>query len=534
MVQFMLKCEKTNYALPACLPTTMIVLQVASFDVFSQPLAVEAWNLQELQRWERLITYGRPGWMALWKVNAKKNKNPYSPEKLLLLAKRKLTAGIENSTWALTNAEDRLVRTIKLTLLSRRALIRIGYHSQEARSMVASCMGICTGVSRDLKLIRVQSVSEPILSEAAALLINQHKLWPSLIDTLIHGVQNGFVSSGTAGEIAAWIILSIAWDAACICKSQMTDVLTYTRSDVSLEDFLLALLGYVPEIGAEDTSEQDCFSQGSNGSVASMEKAAFVKELLARRVCFTHAAQVKSTKLSFGHLQDAACRMQLAVCAPGTHFIDAFTGLFPAYGAENQDLWSIQIQARNHARFDKNKSEVSLSKMSETAIEMAKSAGPGYPSVLPGLDIYLHIGHNLPKRKFCKFYVKCKVQRACLVLSTDSWLTLFEPAMRTVCGRKRDRAGNQIGAAELASLFATLIDLERQSLSQKGPWSMDHMPESVKKQPGCGQIPLNKQLENLQEVMCTGKVFQAPEGQGKSKARARQQQSNIKARARQQ
>lgn len=526
--------------------------------MFSQPTTVKSWNLEGLQRWERLITYGRPGWTALWKVNAHKNMNPYSPNKLLRLAERKLTAGIQNSTWVLTNGEEMLVRSIKLTLLSRRALIRIGFHSQEARCMVASCMGICTGISHDLKLIRVQSLSEPILSEAAARLINRHNLWPDLLETLIHGVQHGFVNTGAAGEIAAWVILSIAWDAACIRKFQTSDVITYTRSDVSVKDFIEALLGYVPEINPKEipdgTSKQEFSGEASDGAskkefssadsdVASekefssaesdgasekeissaesdgeikqevckqgsectrvkINKQTFVEELMARRICFTHMAQLSSTKATFEHLKNAACRMQFSVCAPLTYYIDAFAPLFPAREAESQDLWSMQIQVRNHGQFDKKISKVSLEKMSEAAMNMAKTADSENTSFLSGLDVYMHIGHKVQGYKYCDFHVKPKSVRACLVLSTDSCLTLFQSAIKTVCGE-----GNHAGAAKLTSLLSRLIDLERLTLSQKGPWSMDHLPDSVKKPPAWGQIPLHKQLENLQQMMCTGDTY---------------------------
>ena len=504
----------------------------------------KSWDLEELQRWERLITYGRPGWAALWKVNSEKSHNPYSPKKLLRLAERKLTAGIQNSTWVLTNGEEMLVRTIKLTILSRRALIRIGFHSQEARCMVASCMGICTGISHDLKLIRVQSLSEPILSEAAARLIHRHNLWPDLLETLTHGLQHGLVNTGAAGEIVAWILLSITWDAACIRKFQTSDVVTHTRSDVTVNNFIEALLGYVPEIvvkessegisnhvlneGPSNVSEQQFSMEESDGTndfsneesdvtseqafsregtectsaSAKIDTQAFVKELLARRICFTHVTQLSSTRATFKHLQDAARRMQLSACAPLTHSIDAFTALFPASEAENQELWSLQIQARNHGQFDKKACKASLEKMSEAAIKMARTADSGKPSFLPGLDMYMHIGHKVRGRKYCDFHVRPKSQRACLVLSTDSCLTLFQPAIRAVCGQ-----GNEVGAAKLTSLLSKLIDLERLTLSQMGPWSMDHMPESVKKPPACGQIPLNKQLEYLQEIMCAGEVY---------------------------
>ncbi len=207
-----------------------------------------------------------------------------------------------------------------------------------------------------------------------------------------------------------WVILAIAWDAACINK-QPGEVSSYTRSDVTLRDFLTALIGSkAVELTVENAG-------------STQQERDFVQELLQRRVCFTHVSQLRNMKPSLGDLKMAASRMRLVVCAPRTFAIDALGALHPPAGQEALPLFSIQFQIKNREDFFEE--EICFEKICEAAYNMSNRT-------LRGLDFIIHMGHPRSERNRVKFYIQKDHNRACIVLSTGLQLLTFQNAIQTV------------------------------------------------------------------------------------------------------
>lgn len=446
-----------------------------------------SWSLDELQDWQRLICYGRPGWGAMWKVYNNSDMNPYSFESLINLAERKLMAGFFTFDDVLGKAKAHLISTIELALLSRRVPVIIGENSEIARSMVASCMGICTEVSKDLKSLRVDTPSEPILSEAAARVIGEYRLWPRLIEALLGAIRQEVVDSGKIGEVASWILLAMTWDAACIAKGSSSSGTTYTRSDITVADFLKAMMGETPI--AEIFGSPDLPSAVDQDDQKA-EKQRFLDELLQMRICFTHSIQFKEKDPSFETLATSAVRMGLGISGPNAEGADAHLPLFAAKGDKKQRLWLFQFQIKNQVRFPYSLFKKALARMRITSRYYSPQDRPG--SLVPGIDMVLNIGHEQKGRCFCKFYIHADSERASLELSTDSNLTLFRHVIEAVT-RTDDVTKDKAAADNLASLMARLIDSGRKKSGKRKNVSLEDLPSTVKE-------PLRHTLENLMDV----------------------------------
>ena len=464
---------------------------MASFDVFSPREAVTSWKLEALQSWERLISYGRPGWAAMWRVHANKDNNPYSCEALIQLAQHKLMAGIRNYNRVLATGDSNLIQAINVALLSRRAPLHIGQHSKLARTIVASCMGICTEVSYNLEALRVEAPSEPILSEAAARLIHKNNLWPQLIRTLLGCLADGAVDSGIIGEITTWILMAMTWDAACISKFTPSsgDIITFTRSDITLADFLKVLLGEIPEFEITEGSNPAPELVQKVGSSVSEDSC---HNLLKRRLCFTHAIQLNKVRASFEDLEQAACRMAIIIThklAPG---VDAVAVLYPAEGAEKEELGTVQMEIKNRGSLGPKKSQGLLSNMLLESVFTTRSQ----THFMPGLDILFNIGDKREGHRYCKFYAQRHSVRSCLELSTDANLTLFRNVFEAIT-RKTDGADFKVAADSLQSLMAQLVDFGRVQLHKDKRKSSLYMPDMVEKE-------LQEDIEDIMEVYNLG------------------------------
>jgi hypothetical protein len=437
------------------------------------------------------MTYGRPGWISLFRAGSKKTKNPYTFEELIMLARSKLLGGLEVSEWP-PEENTQLLKAFRITLLSRRALIRIGMRTELARTMVASCMSMCMKVSEDLESMLVDSLSEPILSEAAGRIINDFDLWPELLETLVDAMSYGAVTveTGKLGELAAWILLAIGWDAACKAK-EPSPYRTYTRSDISLGDLLKALLGEVPGLDPTRLKQNKRTRQG-NLKEQEDNSEVVIQELMEMLLCFTHVTQLHTSGLSLENLKMAACRMVLAVCAPGTDSIDAFLALLPPKGKLGElGVLQLQIKNKNYLRPSeakrcfKNMGDVAIVKISQTDKKCLK---------LRGLDMLIHVGDQINAEPKCELFVDGTTNRACLLLSTDSKLSLFQEAFKAVT-RRED------GAQRLASAFQRLVDAERSASFKYKTWSAGNaQPGSPDFSSVPGEPSVESQMDMLMDV----------------------------------
>ncbi len=459
--------------------------------MFAPREAVESWNLEDLQKWERLITYGRPGWASFFRAGAKENINPYTYEELIKLARSKLLGGHDISEWP-PNEKPHMLKAFRIALLSRRALVRIGMRSEIARTMVASCMGVCLRVSEDLEAMLVDSLSEPILSEASARIINEYDLWPELLESLLEAMQYGAVETGRLGELAAWILLAIGWDAACKAKDA-SPYRTYTRSDISLGDLLKALVGKVPEPESESDPDRLTKSKRTrqDAKVQLYNAKKVIQDVMEMRLCYTHATRLQTSGVSLANLQMIACRMTLGVCAPGTDAVDAFLALLSPKG-KPEELGALLLQIKNKGSFRPAEGKRCLKSLGDTArANLTQESNPTSP--LPGLDLLLHVGDQSKTESKCEIFADGRSRRACVLLSTDSSLSLFKNVFAAVTGTPE-------AARRLACAFQRLIDAERSAFFKQPTWSMGSAPAFLNTPSTSGGPSLLTQMDKLTDV----------------------------------
>ncbi len=115
-------------------------------------------------------------------------------------------------------------------------------------------------------------------------------------------------------------------------------------------------------------------------------------------------------------------------------------------------------------------------------------------SPLLGLDMLIHVGDQTKTEPKCEIFVDGTTKRACLLLSTDSKLKLFQPAFEAVT-RRTD------GARRLASAFQRLVDAERLASFKQKTWSVgDAQPCSPDLVSASGGPSVEVQMDMLTDV----------------------------------
>jgi hypothetical protein len=132
---------------------------------------------------------------------------------------------------------------------------------------------------------------------------------------------------------------------------------------------------------------------------------------------------------------------------------------------EPSKLWVAQLQVKNKEDFGPAEQRRVLKNMDDVAQRVRPSAGQRSPAVsVPGIDILLRFGEDPSQGSKCNFSKKANSNRACLLLSTDSKLSLFHKAFSVVTESETD-------ADRLSSAFQRLVDAERSAFFKSKTWS---------------------------------------------------------------
>ncbi|KAG9286641.1 hypothetical protein G9A89_007768 [Geosiphon pyriformis] len=181
---------------------------------------------------------GRPLWGAALRSAAKLNE-------LMKLARQKLLGGgITVYDWL-----NKPTLASGLAILSSRISLDVTAESRIASELVAGFMGICVHVSEDRHKLLAFYPSEPILAEAAALLMKDQNVLRKLLHFLLDALHTGYIEPGYRGELVVRLLLMIAWDHATRDRdiSPHLGNLGYSKEFVSrpirVKEFLISLFG---------------------------------------------------------------------------------------------------------------------------------------------------------------------------------------------------------------------------------------------------------------------------------------------------
>ena len=157
------------------------------------------------------MRYGRPLWGALAKQGV------IRAGEIIKLAITKILGGDSDAF-----ESGQLTHDMSLAILGIRLCIDISPLSKVNYALVAQHMRALYYVSPDGEAAITGHFSEPVLVEAAARLthfgpaLSPRNRWKVLLEALVGSLKNGIVEAGFRGELAARILLLLAWDICCL------------------------------------------------------------------------------------------------------------------------------------------------------------------------------------------------------------------------------------------------------------------------------------------------------------------------------
>lgn len=190
----------------------------------------EALSLDSVVQRENIAKYGRPLWWSLLKEN-----NRF--ESIVSLAQQKLL-GL-NSAKQLANPQILEFESC-LAILSSRLQFAIKPKYEEAAKLTESHGAVVDFISSSREALFVSYTSEPIVSEAAAILME--KRLNVMLETMLEYFRSNFMDHGERSEYIARLVSILAADKVAKRLPKSLEMFTYNRP-ISCEDYLKELVG---------------------------------------------------------------------------------------------------------------------------------------------------------------------------------------------------------------------------------------------------------------------------------------------------
>ena len=102
-----------------------------------------------------------------------------------------------------------------ISLLSARVLVNILPQSNLTETLVSDFMNYCFFVDEDRETLIVKTISEPILSHAAGIILNgddKMAFWSRTLTLIGKVFRDGMAHAGYLGEFTARVLFTLAWD----------------------------------------------------------------------------------------------------------------------------------------------------------------------------------------------------------------------------------------------------------------------------------------------------------------------------------
>jgi hypothetical protein len=251
-----------------------------------------------------LFTLGRPLWAA---INEKSN--------IIDIAKQKL---ITASSWNKCRNQE----SAALAILAARTNLfssRVVLNYERASILVASHCATLYNINELNDSLKFRYVSEPILAEAAAQIMNETNAFAEILNIFDKVIKKAptITDTGMIGELVAQIILLAAKDKAAFDKYNGHPNLEFKKAlnslPITVEEFFIALLG------------------------RENYKKKFPKKMM-QITSSTNVLELKKAILSFSHISQKFDVMQktgLFLDFLGRNAAGAFKKNFPLYDVSN-------------------------------------------------------------------------------------------------------------------------------------------------------------------------------------------------------
>lgn len=207
-------------------------------------------NFLDLTSLENLLHIGRFLWTATYKYQQS------DVEKVVRLAFGKLCVGPAGLKYF--EGAKIVLATHALALCSLRYAVSV-ISFNVASELVASYMQYLTFVSAPRDDILTSYFIEPVMNEAAARAMNTTGMLGRMIAHLRQSFTSGVADVGEAGEVAARIMLTCAWDAAAMADPRRKG---YYTGPMLLSRYLESLLGADKIAQLPKFSESDLYQHG--------------------------------------------------------------------------------------------------------------------------------------------------------------------------------------------------------------------------------------------------------------------------------
>jgi hypothetical protein len=227
---------------------------------------------------ERLAVLGRPLWCTV-----AYESHTFDATMMVQFAKEKLMCSNGEPLSVLLKHEQEAAR---FTAAILGVCVDLEIQSADlAKDLVASHMRILSYLSSDCLLAFTEYLSEPILAEAAAQLMESHEY--ALCVNLVAMIHNAHVAAGDVGQLVAELILLHAFDVACRGNR---GPFKYSQP-ITLKQFLVALFPHY-------------FKDPDQGAGLDSKYKKTWKQLLAGTVCLTHWIKVSGYFPNLHQLHD--------------------------------------------------------------------------------------------------------------------------------------------------------------------------------------------------------------------------------------
>ncbi|CAG8628932.1 11245_t:CDS:2 [Paraglomus occultum] len=215
---------------------------IATLDTFMTQ-ETEPKTLKQVALPQYFFHYGRPLWGGLLKAtDAYTSKQVLRPEKILEIAKSKLIGGLDLEDWITKKYNEKITISESVAVLGPRLCIDVVPQTELAADLVASYMSLCYYISDTRESVMIDYPSDPVLAEASARITNNtNKIGlVHYVHALIGALREGSVEGGYRGELVARLILTMAWDKACVEHGYTKEANMFSRP-MTLQQYFQAL-----------------------------------------------------------------------------------------------------------------------------------------------------------------------------------------------------------------------------------------------------------------------------------------------------
>ena len=348
--QRILPSHRPKAAILGTLAAPWVTFNVVDFDDFVETRIPVGARMTHQLDVSKALLLGRPLWCSIF---CERNHDLLQ---LRAVAIAKLLCGFDAAS--LLQPTALLNQPPALAIVASRVVLP-NVSSFDYAAVVASHMATCIGTSTSREQVHAQYFSEPILAEAAAMVL-RYSHTKDLMHQIIEAVTRAWrqdasiVGAGMRGEVAVQLLACLAKD-SIVCASDQTNMLdALFTTEVSAVEFL-RVMGELPRSAVETPAPAAASTTEARASVTkkAQEEADYRQQLQGFNgalVSFTHFMSITDSAWCSNTLQRLYMRAAALVVKAGTAGSDLLIPVRFAPSAQDGTprFGAILIQVKNY------------------------------------------------------------------------------------------------------------------------------------------------------------------------------------------